>query len=156
MWSFSVFAVLLAQGAQEGAATSSIWESPVFLGIVSAVLAPSIAFVTWILSRKHQEDIDDTASISDAVGAITDANVNIAAVVTSLIAPMQAELKRQAEVESRQAEELEIMRLELSALQIRFTSIIRYVNILRRQVSDAGLEPHPIPDDLDLSGFNFD
>ncbi len=152
MSSFSVFALILSQAAP----SSSLWASPAFLGVTGAVVAPTIAFVTWVLSRRHVEEVEENASITTAVGALTDANVNIAAVVTSLIAPMQAELRRQAELERHHAEEMEIMRLELTALQIRFTSIIRYVNILRRQVSDAGMEPHPIPEDLDLSGFNFD
>ena len=45
---------------------------------------------------------------------------------------------------------------EQADLQRRFTSIIRYVNILRRQIVDVGHEPAPIPSDLDLSGFDFD
>lgn len=123
---------------------------------IGAVLGPLLVFITWVLTRRHNEVIEDTASITDAVGAITDANVNIATIFTTMLAPMQSEMARMAEVESRQSEEMEAMRAELTALQMRFTSIIRYVNILRRQVSDSGSEPAPIPADLDLSGFNFD
>lgn len=112
--------------------------------------------------------------MTEAMGAITDANVSITAVVQSLIKPMQDEVQRLARNEvilnqklasheelaeqTKRDHQLQIdaMKEEQANLERRFTSIIRYVNILRRQLLDVGHEPAPIPSDLDLSGFNFD
>lgn len=148
--------------------------SPAAWGALAAVVGPAIGFITWLLTRRHRETIEDTASMTEAMGAITDANINIAAVVQSLITPLQTEVTRLAANEAKlqinlqsQVEltekikldhqaQLDLMKAEQADLQIRFTSIIRYVNILRRQLVDVGHEPAPIPEDLDLSGFNFD
>lgn len=143
-------------------------------GAFAVVVGPLIGLLTWALSRRHTEEIEDTSSMAEAMGAITNANVSIAAVVQSLITPMQDEVKRLAATEVilnqklathvAQAEQdkadhqaqIDAMRAEQANLEARFTSIIRYVNILRQQLLSVGHEPAPIPDDLDLSGFNFD
>lgn len=136
---------------------------PILITAFATIAAPLFLFVQWLLNRKHVIEQEDTSSMAEAVTAITDANVNIAAIVQTLIKPMQEEVKRQAAEEGRLRSELnmvraaqEAMQTEQEELQRRFTSIIRYVNILRRQILDLDHEPAPLPEDLDLSGFNFD
>ena len=116
------------------------------------------------MSRKHDEAVTDSATMSEAIGAVTEANVQVAAVVQTLIGPLRqeterlteqvnaqaVEIERQAIVEERQTTELGIMGSELEKLTARFTSLIRYVNILRRQVYESGHEPHPVPSDIDF------
>jgi HAMP domain-containing protein len=144
------------------------------LSAIAVVLGPIIGLFTWLLTRRHREEIEDTTSMTEAMGAITSANVSIAAVVQSLINPMQEEVKRlaaneallmtklQQEIELNERtnndhqQQINAMKAEQENLEARFTSIIRYVNILRRQILSVGHTPAPIPEDLDLSGFNFD
>jgi vacuolar-type H+-ATPase subunit F/Vma7 len=157
---------------------------PVIIGAVVAIVVPGLTFARWLMGRRHTEEIEDTTAMSEAIGAITDANVQIAAVVQTLIQPLReevarindvateqakqialqdlqivshvTEMERQAAVERQQAMEIGAMRAEMEAMQGRMTALIHYVNILRKQVSDSGMEPHPIPPNIDLSDFNFD
>lgn len=123
---------------------------------VASFMVPAVALVTYLLSRKHDEEIEETHSLADAITAVTDANVSITGVLSALLTPMKAQIDHLTEVEQAQGQELLEVRQELKMLQQRFTSIIRYVNILRNQIKESGMEPAAIPSDLDLSGFDFD
>jgi hypothetical protein len=136
-------------------------SSPLFWQTFAGVVGPVLIFVAWLLTKRHKETNEDRDSISSAITAITGANMSITTIVSTLMEPMQKELDRLSEVESRQTEALaealrqhEEFRTQLVGLRMQLTSVVNYVRVLRRQVIESGAEPAPLPPELENLQFD--
>lgn len=131
--------------------------------VLAASVGPVLAYITYRQSKKHVEGVEETSTISEAIGAVADANVSITKIVTELLAPMRSELDRMSEKlraahneSDEQSHRIDAMAEEMAALQVRFTSMVNYVSALRRQLTSAGLTPIWVPQDLYQEGYTFE
>jgi hypothetical protein len=108
----------------------------------------------FFVSRRHRENLEDNNALSGQITALGDAAVkivntstNVSEFVQSMLTPLQERMT------FMQAEINELKRSNQD-LDIRMTHVIDYVRMLRQQVRDSGLEPHPPPGLLE--DFPFD
>ena len=119
------------------------------LQAVIGVGGPAVALLTYLLGRRHRQSVEKKDSMSTAIEAVTDANMNITAIVQSLMAPMQEELKRVSEVEIELRAELSEVNHRVTDLDARFAAAISYIRNLSRMVRDLGQTPPAAPPELD-------
>jgi uncharacterized coiled-coil protein SlyX len=121
---------------------------------VAAVAAPTLLFLAYWFSRKHNEAVEDTNSFSTAITAMTDAYVNIDSLVQARIKPLNDRIAELEEREEKREQELAEHAAMLAEMSKQLKVVMGYVATLRRQVREAGLEPYPFPPELD--GLQFD
>lgn len=128
-------------------------DNDAFWQIFISIATPAVAVFTFLMSRRHQQKVEQTDSVAGAISAVTDANVNISAIVQGLIQPMQ---DRQDQMRQREAEleaELEEVRTEMAErfgeLERRFTAAVTYIRQLHSLLGRNGLTPPAAPPELD-------
>lgn len=111
------------------------------LPAIVTVVAPLLTGLTWFLSRRHRETIEDSDAMAVAIAAVTDANVSITGVVTSLMAPMQQEMERlrKSELETRSM---------VDRLERQFSAAITHIRVLHRMLRSEQIEFPPMPEEL--------
>ena len=114
--------------------SAQAWTAVIALG------GPALAFLTFVIGRRSTAGNEKTNSISGAIEAVTEANVSITAMVTSLMEPMQTEI-------DRQRVELTEMRSRQNRMDRRFTAAIEYIRALHLLIRREDLPP--IPSELD-------
>ena len=95
----------------------------IFAGLV--VLS---GIVTFFVSRRHNEEIEDTDAAGRSITAIADA-------AETLVGPLTEELKRVSAV--------------CVSHQKQIAILTAHVAVLEQQVSSLGADPHPAPARLD-------
>lgn len=112
------------------------------------------SLIMFFVSRRHKEDVEDANVLSSQITAIGEAAVAIVNTSTNVTTFVQAQMeplqRRMAEMQA----ELDELKRHNTVLDTRIGHVIDYVRLLRRQVRENGLEPHPPPDPLE--GFTFD
>ena len=129
---------------------AQFWTAAVALG------GPALAFLTFIIGRRSTAGNEKTNSISGAIEAVTEANVSITAMVTSLMEPMQTEIDRMRTVETELRDELNHVKTRQNLMDQRFTKAIEYIQTLHRLIQREGLKLPEVPpelDGIDLHGY---
>lgn len=108
--------------------------------IIITALVGGSGFVTYLVSRRHDENVEDSDAHSRAIAAITAATI-------TLVAPLTLEVERLSRNDIARQATLERHERRLKALS-------GYVKVLQHQIVDLGASPHPAPPDLE--GFIFD
>ena len=85
--------------------------------------------LTFFISRRHTETIEDSDASGRSITAIADA-------AETLVGPLTDELKRVAAACARHERRLELLEA--------------HIDILQRQIIDLGADPHPSPPDDEL------
>jgi hypothetical protein len=142
-------------------ATTIVGLSGAAWGAIAAVAGPLIAFGTWLLARRHTEEIEDSDAMSRAVTAVTDANIALTTAAASILGPLQARISDLEEANKHLSDRLSLallehdrFRNEMTEVRGRVQVMFGYVQALRSQIVELGGQPVDFPEELD--GFTFD
>jgi len=120
--------------------------------VASAITALGL-LVIYFASKRHEEEIDDSNSLSMQITAIGEAAVgvvnassSVSAFVQSMIEPLKVEI---VQMRAKEAECVQ----RIDNLEKQVDDVVAYVSALRLQVRQLGVEPVAPPD---LLGFQFD
>ena len=94
---------------------------------IQAIFAGLVVFsgiLTFFVSRRHNEEIEDTDAAGRSITAIADA-------AETLVSPLTEELKR--------------ISAACATHQRQIADLQAHVGILQHQVTSLGAEPHPAP-----------
>ena len=120
--------------------------------VASAITALGL-LVVYFASKRHEEDIDDSNSLSTQISAIGEAAVGVVQASSSVSVFVQSMIEPlKVEIVQMRAKEAECVQ-RIDNLEKQVDDVVAYVSALRLQVRQLGVEPVAPPD---LLGFQFD
>ena len=124
-----------------------------WLGLIAVPLS---GFAVVLVNRRHRNKIEERDSTVAAAGAVADSAHDIVDVMTTMLAPLKAQIEAQQVQLDEQASALHEQSILLKKMNARtkeMTSVIRhlvsYARKLRGQLITLGHDPERFPEELE-------
>jgi uncharacterized protein YoxC len=119
------------------------------LAYAAVIVGPAVAALVVFVGRRARQRDSQTDSISNAIEAVTDANVSITAMVQALMNPMKAEIQRVQASEAAMAKKLDAVNARVESMDAKFSAAIAHIRALHRIILHEGIDLPSSPPELD-------